>query len=196
MASISIACSRPPTGFSCPLLPIQKTTYYTSKSYPEPPEQRLISSSSSRICIAYAFVHRWQDSERLVSWITGDVASFQGAKFTVMLVVYDMNGEQPDVVLLARLGGESRQKKGKCIYSTKDGSFMLVLLSEFAFGAEHTNDACIKEDELRDLRSRGLEACAAGLLRQVGQGATTAVARSVREFEIGLVWASAHFTLS
>jgi hypothetical protein len=89
--------------------------------------------------------------------------------------------------LLALVENHGKRRE-KWLYSTKNGSFMLVLLSEFAHGAEHTNDACIEESELHDLRSQGLEACAAGLPRQVGQGAATAVVRSVREFEIGLVW--------
>ncbi len=111
---INIYNLRQPTNWlPLPSSPSSNTTFYTSKSYAEPPEQRLIPGSSSRFCIAYAFVHRWQDSERLVSWITGDVASFQGAKFTVLLALYDLNGEQSDVVLLARVGGESRQKEGK-----------------------------------------------------------------------------------
>jgi hypothetical protein len=124
-----------------PSPPSSNTTFYTSKSYPEPPEQRLILGSSSTFCIAYGFVHQWKDSERLVSWITGDVASFQGAKVTFLLALYNLNGEQSDVVLVARVGGESRQKREKWLYSNKKGSCMLGLLSEFAYGAEHTSDA-------------------------------------------------------
>lgn len=158
--------------------------YYTHKSYPEPPEQNLIPSFLSNIAIAYAFVHQWDSSEHSVAWITGDVARFQGAKFRVLLATYDLSGEEFPLVLLAHLDGEWKPKKGKYQYCTKDNAFVLVLLSDFTFCTEHTNDACISNDELSKLREKGLKACVEGLQHHAAQGSTTTTARRVCEFEL------------
>lgn len=161
------------------------TTYYTPKSYPEPPEQALLTGSGAKIGIAHAFLHQVTGSERKVAWITGDIACFHGDTFRVLLACYNLAGNEGSSLLLSALSPEWKPGKEKWLYHSKDSKFVLVELPDFALGAEHAAEVTISDGVLRETRSQGLKQCAVVFQHQSQQESTTGSGRSVRHFELG-----------